>query len=255
MQLTGQLPRYVSGKDLILSLCGLFGNDEVLNHAVEFTGPGISTLSIEDRMTVSNMSTEWGALSGVFPADEVTKEWLTKNVRREESKSQIDEIFKQEGDALHADEGASYAKRLSLDLSTLAPMVAGPNEIRKMRSAWVVEKEKIRVDKAYIVSCVNSRVQDLAVAAEILKGKKISPSVELYIAAASSVVEEESRRRGNWAALVEAGKAINPLDLSVYHVCIPYRFKKFCLSTYLPYHRHLTPVKSMIVVIFITSYL
>lgn len=220
VHLTGQLPQGVSGKDLILSLCGLFRNDEVLNHAVEFTGPGVLNLSIEDRMTVSNMSTEWGALSGVFPVDEMTKEWLAKNVRREESRSHIQKTFKQQSDALQADEGARYAKHLYLDLSTLVPMVAGPNEIRMMRSAWEVEKEKIPINKAYIVSCVNGRVQDLAVAAEILKGKKISPSVQLYIAAASSVVEEEGRRRGDWAALVEAGKAMKNLYLHMYHVLL-----------------------------------
>jgi homoaconitate hydratase len=108
------------------------------------------------------------------------------------------------------DKGAFYAKTLRLDLSAVRPHVSGPNHVKVMTSVTEMEAKNIKVNKAYIVSCVNSRVQDLAAAAQVLRGKKVDKGVDFYIAAASSEVQAESERRGDWQALVEAGAKVLP---------------------------------------------
>lgn len=235
VELTGVLRQGVVGKDVILALCGLFRKDEVLNHAVEFAGDGLSCLGMEDRMTISNMTTEWGALSGVFPADGVTLKWLQARAGKlREKYGAVGIDMHEKGGSMappvsvpprvlaservahamaagepgaweRADEKAQYAKTLALDLSRLVPLVAGPNAIKSITPARSLEERRVQIHKAYILSCVNSRVSDLTSAADILRDRSVAPGVELYIAAASSEVEEESKKRGDWSALVAAG--------------------------------------------------
>jgi homoaconitate hydratase len=220
VNLTGALNPGVTGKDVIVTLCGLFNHDEVLNHAVEFSDDGISGLSIDDRLTIANMTTEWGALAGIFPVDEVTIKWLRTRVelmnRRGPAGVASDEngrnprLVPERIDRLAAmppatGEDAEYAVELTLDLSTVQPYVSGPNTVKEMQPAIELQRHGIRIDKAYLVSCVNSRVEDLASAASVVRGKKVAEGVELYVAAASSEVQAESERRGDWQALVEAG--------------------------------------------------
>jgi homoaconitase/3-isopropylmalate dehydratase large subunit len=207
----------VTGKDVILGLCGFFRGDEVLNHAVEFAGPGVAHLSVEERMTIANMSTEWGALAGVFPVDHVTASWLQARAATLRGRWGAAEppprVLESEQAAREAaagvrvspDPDAAYAKELRLDLSSLCPYVVGPNEIKRLEAVHEVERRRVAVHKAYIVSCVNSRVSDLAAAAEVLRGRKVAPGVELYVAAASSQVQQESTARGDWQALMDAG--------------------------------------------------
>ncbi|MEJ2536939.1 MAG: homoaconitase, partial [Calditrichia bacterium] len=208
--LKGNLGKGVTGKDVIIILCGFFNNDEVLNYAVEFTGDGISSLSIDQRLTIANMTTEWGALVGLFPVDKMTIEWLKKRadfigkrglagvpsdadgkgVHPRLNADRIQELEK-ELKNLKADENAYYNKELILDLSTVQPFVSGPNTVKVMTSLPEAREKNIKIDKAYLVSCVNSRVEDLSEAAAVVKGKKVAPGVEFYIAAASSEVQSE----------------------------------------------------------------
>jgi homoaconitate hydratase len=222
LELTGQLQAGVTGKDLIIALCGFFSHDEVLNHVVEFIGEGIKHLTIDDRLTIANMTTEWGALAGVFPVDEVTINWLKKrndfitkrgleNVASDADGNgihpRINEriISNLQKEILTADEDAYYAKTLSVDLSTIQPFVSGPNTVKVVTSVQELKSRAIKINKAYLVSCVNSRVDDIAEAAAIVRGKKVSNGVSFYIAAASSEVQAESEKRGDWQTLVEAG--------------------------------------------------
>ena len=198
--LTGQLPKGVTGKDVILTLCGLFCHDEVLNHAVEFAGNGILGLSIDDRLTIANMTTEWGALAGLFPIDTATIDWLRSRPRIGRER-----IEKLEKNIPHADPEAHYAKTLTLDLSTVQPLVAGPDQVKITSPVWELEKRDIKINKAYLLSCVNARTDDFAAAAAVIRGKKIAEGVKFYISAASSEVQAESETRGDWQALVEAG--------------------------------------------------
>ena len=227
VELTGRLHAGVTGKDVIIALCGFFNQDEVLNHAVEFVGDGVSSLDIDARLTIANMTTEWGALAGVFPIDAITIRWLRNRARVVEKRGlagvpsdadgkginpRLNEIRirELEGAAVAADPDAAYAKYLSLDLATVQPHVSGPNHVKVMAPIHEIRKRKIKIHKAYLLSCVNGRVDDLAAAAAIAHGKKVAAGVQFYIAAASSEVQAESEKRGDWQKLVSAGAIVLP---------------------------------------------
>jgi homoaconitate hydratase len=216
--LKGKLRAGVSGKDLIITLAGFFNHDEVLNHALEFSGEGVGELSIEQRLTIANMTTEWGALAGLFPTDEVTINWLEARAdfiqkRGMEGvpsdadgfKLNAERIEKLKRGLLTADDGAFYYKEITIDLSRIVPSVSGPHNVKTMNSALDMKKENIKINKAYLLSCVNSRLEDIAEAAQVIKGKKVAPHVEFYIAAASRDVQKESEKRGYWQTLLDAG--------------------------------------------------
>jgi len=214
-ELRGKLRAGVTGKDVIITLCGLFNHDEVLNHAVEFVGDGLASLSISERLTIANMSTEWGALAGVFAVDDVTLRWLheraallaKRGVHPRVTEARIAEL---ERHPLRADSDAEYAIELTLDLSTVSPYVSGPNTVKTMAPAVELREKKVKIHKAYLLSCVNGRTDDLAEAATVLRGKKVAAGVELYVSAASSEVQAESERRGDWQVLADAGAIILP---------------------------------------------
>lgn len=229
VELNGTLAKGVTGKDVIISLCGFFNNDEVLNCALEFTGDGIKYLSIEQRLTIANMTTEWGALTGLFPVDDVLIDWYKKRIafiterglqgvpsdadgngiHPRLNQKHLEELINSK-DELKADSDAFYSKTITFDLSTVTPHVSGPNTVKKMKSIDEARNEKIKIHKAYLVSCVNSRLDDLAEAAEVLSGKKIDETVKFYVAAASNEVEEESKKRGDWQKLLDAGAIALP---------------------------------------------
>ncbi len=206
--LRGRLPRGAVGKDVIIALCGLYG-EEVLNAAVEFSGPGVATLSIEERLAISNMTTEWGPLVGWFPVDERTLAFLAERrdilARSGVHRITGDELRRFATDPPRPDPDAHYAGRIELDLAQVDPHVSGPDTVQIATPLAELEAQNIVVHKAYLVSCVNSRVEDIASAAAVLRGRTIAPGVEFYIAAASREVEEESTRRGDWPALLAAG--------------------------------------------------
>ncbi|MGD8452274.1 MAG: homoaconitase [Phycisphaerae bacterium] len=214
--LQGALAPGVTGKDVIIALIGTFVNDEVLNCCLEFTGPGVAALGVEERMTIANMTTEWGALAGVFPYDKVTREYLL--ARAEHFKERGDArprltpelVAKLDAEALAADARAAYAKELTFDLSAVTPFVAGPNEVKTIAPVGELEARDIRIDKAFLMSCVNGRLQDFAAAAEVMEGRRVAKHVKLYIAAASNEIEEEAKRLGYWGKLVAAGAIVLP---------------------------------------------
>ncbi|KAF7591989.1 mitochondrial Homoaconitase [Aspergillus hancockii] len=227
--LTGVLPPGVTGKDVIVALCGLFDKDDVLNHAIEFTGPEetMRSLSVDDRLTIANMTTEWGALSGLFPIDGVLKGWLRgkattaamgladgpfKTLAPQHFTHPIlEKLF---ANPLTADKGAKYAKELFLDLSTLSPYVSGPNSVKVATPLKELEAQDIKVNKAYLVSCTNSRASDIAAAARVFKeaaekngGKvpKVAGGVQFFIAAASIPEQLAAEEAGDWQVLLDAG--------------------------------------------------
>lgn len=228
MELKGPLPMGVTGKDIIVALCGSFNKDEVLNTAIEFVGDGVKSLSIDERLAISNMTTEWGALAGVFPIDEVLINWYKELLAKRKSSAEIKtqtspsisahprlslervQALAQVADELRADQDAYYSKTLTLDLATLIPHVSGPNSVKISTPLPELEEKGIAIQKAYLVSCVNSRLSDLTAAAAVIKGKKVAPGVDFYVAAASSVVQMEAERSGVWADLVAAGAKTLP---------------------------------------------
>src|SRR5947209_192119 len=220
--LKGNLSAGVTGKDVIIALCGLFNKDEVLNHAVEFLGDGVANLPMSARLTIANMTTEWGALAGVFPFDEVTANYLQSRVpeftnpnrpgrRGPKSRSgytnaEIDEWWKNRAE-LSADADAEYAIELELDLATVVPHVSGPNEVKTMVSLPEMERKRVTIQKAYLLSCVNARFEDLHDAAEVIRTKKsrVAEGVEFYLAPASAEVQAKSESNGDWKTLLDAG--------------------------------------------------
>ncbi|MFG0243862.1 MAG: homoaconitase [Phycisphaerales bacterium JB054] len=222
-ELRGTLRPGVVGKDVIIALCGMFHEDEVLNHAVEFVGDGVAALSMDHRLSISNMTTEWGALAGLFPFDGVLRAYLLERAayfassrrpgtRRAGSRGgySAEDVERWWSGRLEADAGAEYAVELELDLSSITPHVSGPNHVKVMTSVAEMQARDVKIDKAYLVSCVNARLADIAEAAGVVRGRRVAEGVEFYIAAASADVQAEAERLGHWGALVEAGARALP---------------------------------------------
>lgn len=227
VELRGTLAPGVTGKDVIVALCGSFNKDEVLNAAIEFTGEGVAALAVDDRLTIANMTTEWGALAGVFPADAALLDWYERALARMELRTfasahsgippppEHPRINRARLDALKAsplssDPGAAYAAHLVFDLSTLVPHVSGPNSVKVSTPLPALEAQHIPINKAYLLSCTNARASDIAAAAQVVKGRKVAPGVEFYVAAASSEVQRAAEASGDWDALVRAGAKVLP---------------------------------------------
>jgi homoaconitate hydratase len=171
----GRLRRGATGKDVALLLCALYPND-VLGKVVEFDGPGVATLERDDRLTIANLTTEWGAIAGVFPEVSVK-----------------------------ADADASYAATITFDLASVSPHVSGPDTLTHAVPVAKLVRERIAIQKAYLVSCANSRLSDLNAAASVLRGRRVAPGVSLYVAAASASVQAASEANGTWGTLLDAG--------------------------------------------------
>jgi homoaconitate hydratase len=212
--LTGELPAEATGKDVIITLCGTFNKDEVLNCAIEFCGEGLSSLSIAERMTIANMSTEWGALAAFFPFDEQTRDYFLQQARRLSSvpcpRMRESDVRCFETDWFRPDTGARYAAEISLDLSTVSVRVTGPDGVREAIPLAEISKRQIRIHKAYLLSCVNARLEDLRAAAEVVRGKSVARGVEFYVAAASATVQSAAEAEGIWRAFTDAGAITLP---------------------------------------------
>ncbi|KAF3804411.1 Homoaconitase [Colletotrichum gloeosporioides] len=226
--LTGTLRPGTTGKDIIVALCGLFNKDEVLNHSVEFVGSEetMRSIPVDDRLTVANMTTEHGAAAGIFPMDSVLKAWMTAKAttnamlnvegpaKTNFTHERIEKLFE---NPVTADPGAVYAKELYLNLDTLCPFVAGPNSVKVATPLHDLEAQDIKVNKAYLVSCTNSRASDIAAAARVFreaaeKGSpaKVAPGVKFYLAAASRTEQAAAEASGDWEVLTDAGAQILP---------------------------------------------
>ncbi|KAJ1665456.1 mitochondrial Homoaconitase [Coemansia sp. RSA 1813] len=233
VELRGQLPAGVVGKDVIVALCGLFAKDEVLNHAVEFVGEGTRSLVVEDRLAIANMTTEWGALAGLFSVDEITLQWYEARAKRiaetdaggshpivnQGAVAALRKSVESDPARWRPDEDAVYAKHLWLDLGSLTPHVSGPDTVKTATPLAELEQKKVAINKAYIVSCVNSRAKDLREAANVIRAIKqarpgyavnASEGVSWYVAAASSQVQADAQASGDWQVLVDAGAKTLP---------------------------------------------
>ena len=184
------------------------------------------SLSVDHRLTISNMTTEWGALSGLFPIDDVLHKWLRYKATesalyKSDETSQaltskrffherVDDLF---ANPIVADKGAKYNKYLHMDLSTLSPYVSGPNSVKISTPVEELAVQNIKLDKAYLVSCTNSRASDLAAAAKVFKDAtrktgevaRIAEGVSLYIAAASMPEQLVAEEAGDWQTMIGAG--------------------------------------------------
>lgn len=210
VEFTGELSEGVTGKDVIVALCGVFNQDEVLNHAIEFVGDGVKSLPIDYRLTIANMTTEWGALSGLFPVDQTVIDFYEGRMQRlqqphERINSGTVGSLAANAKEMAADSDAKYAKHLIVDLSTISPCVSGPNSVKVASSLHDLAQQDIKINKAYLVSCTNSRLSDIQAAADIVRGHTIADGVEFYVAAASSQVQQDAEAAGAWQTIIDAG--------------------------------------------------
>ena len=192
--LTGKLPKHVSGKDVILHLIGSIGVDGALYQSLEFTGPGIADLSMDDRLCICNMAIEAGAKNGIFPVDETTVAYMEGKVNRPYK------IFK-------ADEDAVYERIIEIDLSSLKPTVAFPHLPENTKT--IDEVGDIDIDQVMIGSCTNGRLSDMAIAAEILKGKKVHRNVRAIVIPATQSIYKDCIRLGYLDIFIDAGCVVS----------------------------------------------
>ena len=192
--LTGKLPKYVSGKDVILHLIGLIGVDGALYKSIEFTGPGVAELSMDDRFTIANMAIEAGGKSGIFPVDEKTMEYVTGRVKRPIK-------------VYEADEDAEYEREVVIDLSSLKPTVSLPHLPSNTKT--VDEVKGLHIDQVVIGSCTNGRISDLRAAAEILKGRRVANGVRCIVIPATQEVYMQCIIEGLAETFIKAGCAVS----------------------------------------------
>ena len=193
-RLTGSLRPNVSGKDVILTIIGRIGVDGALYKSMEFTGPGVASLSMDDRLCICNMAIEAGAKNGIFPVDQVTLAYLKGRSEREPV------IYS-------ADEDAVYEKTIEIDLSSIVPTVACPHLPENTHPA--AELGYIKIDQVVIGSCTNGRMEDMETAYRILKDHTVAPGVRCIIIPATMAIYRECIVRGYTTAFVDAGAVVS----------------------------------------------
>ncbi|MGI5851262.1 MAG: 3-isopropylmalate dehydratase large subunit [Clostridiales bacterium] len=192
--LRGSLPKWVSGKDVILHIIGMIGVDGALYQSMEYTGPGVASLSMDDRFTIANMAIEAGAKNGIFEVDEKTIAYMREHSTREYT------VYK-------ADEDAEYTRVIEVDLSSLRPTVAFPHLPDNTRT--IDEVGNVPIHQVVIGSCTNGRIEDLRIAAKVLKGRKVKKGIRTIIFPATQKIYLQAMREGLLEIFVEAGAAVS----------------------------------------------
>ena len=192
---TGTRGKWVSGKDLILYTIGEIGVSGARYRAMEFTGPVIESLPMDDRLTMCNMAIEAGAKNGIVPPDRITRDYVEGRAERPPS--------------LHAsDPGAEYAQTLEWDISDLGPVVACPNLPENTKP--VEDLRDVAIDQVVIGSCTNGRSSDLEIAARILKGRRVAKGLRCIILPATPTIERDALRAGHLETFLAAGAVVSP---------------------------------------------
>ena len=193
-QLVGKPAKWVSGKDVILHIIGMIGVDGALYKSMEFVGEGIRNLSMDDRFTICNMAIEAGGKNGIFPVDELAVEYMKEHSKREFTVYQ-------------ADEDAEYDETYVIDLSQLKPTVSFPHLPSNTRT--IDQVGEVKVDQAVIGSCTNGRIEDMRIAAEVLKGRKIAKGVRCIVIPATQSIYLQAMREGLLEIFIEAGAVVS----------------------------------------------
>ena len=192
--LTGKPKQWVSGKDVILHIIGKIGVDGALYKSMEFVGDGIANLSMDDRFTIANMAIEAGAKNGIFPVDEKTIAYM------EEHSTKPYKVYE-------ADADAEYDETYTIDLSALEPTVAFPHLPENTRT--VKEAGEVRIDQVVIGSCTNGRIEDMRVAAEVLKGRKVAKGIRAIVIPATQKIYLQAMEEGLLKIFIEAGAIVS----------------------------------------------
>lgn len=192
--LKGKKNKWVSGKDVILHIIGMIGVDGALYKSMEFTGEGLKDLTMDDRLSMANMAIEAGAKNGIFEVDEKTIEYIEEHSNREYK------IYK-------ADEDAQYIETYEIDLSQIKLTVSFPHLPSNTRT--IDNVGDVKVDQVVIGSCTNGRIEDMRVAAEILKGKKVHRDIRCIIIPATQKIWKQSMQEGLFEIFIDAGAAVS----------------------------------------------
>ena len=192
--LVGSLQGWASGKDVILSIIGKIGVDGALYKSMEFSGPGLASLSIDDRLCMANMAIEAGAKNGIFPVDDKTRAYLAGRVTRP-------------WEAVEADPDAVYEQEIVIDLDTLQPTVALPHLPSNTRT--IDQVEGTHIDQVVIGSCTNGRLDDLRQAAAVFKGRKVADGVRCIVIPATQQITLDAMAEGLIQIFIEAGCAVS----------------------------------------------
>ena len=192
--LKGKLQPCVSGKDVILHLIGTIGVDGALYKSLEFGGEGVASLSMDDRFTICNMAIEAGAKNGIFPVDDKTMEYIKDRVHREVT------VFEADADAV-------YDETYEIDLSTLRPTVACPHLPENTKT--IDELDHIEIQQSVIGSCTNGRIEDMRIAASILKGRHVAPGVRTIVIPATQEVYLQCIEEGLAKIFIQAGAIVS----------------------------------------------
>ena len=192
--LTGKLNKYVSGKDVILHIIGKIGVDGALYRSMEFSGEGVSELSMSDRLCISNMAIEAGAKNGIFPVDDITLAYLREHGATEPA-------------VYAADADAEYDEVIEIDLSAVKPTVSFPHLPENAKT--FDEIGDIKIDQVVIGSCTNGRLEDLQIAAEILKGKKCADGVRVIVIPATQQIYLDAMEQGLLKIFIESGAVVS----------------------------------------------
>lgn len=192
--LTGKPAKWISGKDIILHIIGMIGVDGALYKSMEFTGDGIQYLSMDDRFTIANMAIEGGGKNGIFPVDKKCEAYLKEHSKRPYK------IYEADADAV-------YDEEYTIDLSKLKPTVAFPHLPENTKT--IDEAGDIKIDQVVIGSCTNGRLEDLRIAAEILKGKKVAKGVRVIVIPATQKIYLDAMEAGYVRSFVEAGAIVS----------------------------------------------
>jgi len=194
VEVEGEFQKGVYAKDLILHLIGTIGADGATYKALEFHGSTIKNMSMADRFTIANMAVEAGAKAGLFETDEKTREYL-KEKGREDKFAEV-----------KADEDAVYERVIKINAAELKPTISCPHTVDNTKT--VDELKDVKVNQVFIGTCTNGRIEDLRIAAEILKGKKVNPDVRLLVAPASRTVFLQALKEGLIETFVASGASI-----------------------------------------------
>lgn len=193
--LTGKLNQWVSGKDIILHIIGMIGVDGALYKSMEFVGDGIASLSMDDRFTIANMAIEAGGKNGIFPVDDLAIAYMKEHSNRE---------YK----VYEADEDAVYDAEYTIDLSTLRPTIAFPHLPENTKTIDEI-KEPVKIDQVVIGSCTNGRLEDMRIAAEILKGRKVKEGIRCIVIPATQQIYLDAMEAGYIKTFIEAGAVVS----------------------------------------------
>ena len=195
-ELVGEPQGYVSGKDVILHIIGMIGVDGALYKSMEFCGEGIKHLNMDDRLCIANMAIEAGAKNGIFPVDDITREYC-------------DGRFQGTPVEYTADEDAEYDETYVIDLSTLRPTVAFPHLPENTKTVDEIGETEVKIDQCVIGSCTNGRLSDLRAAANVLKGKKIAKGVRCIIFPGTQQIWKDAMHEGLFDIFIDAGAVVS----------------------------------------------